>query len=58
VLFESIGVPAVSAVNQAAYTADVDFARTRLDETAFVVDWSAGQAMTLDQAVAYALAES
>ncbi|GAB4440569.1 MAG: BTAD domain-containing putative transcriptional regulator [Anaerolineae bacterium] len=56
-LFESIGVPAVSAINQAAYTADVDFARTRLGETAFAAAWSAGQAMPLDRAVAYALAE-
>lgn len=56
-LFESIGIPPVSTVNRAAYEADVSFARMHLGETAFAAAWTAGQALTLDQAVAYALAK-
>jgi hypothetical protein len=33
-------------------------ARARLDETAFAAGWAAGQAMTLDQAIAEALEET
>jgi hypothetical protein len=42
-------------VNQTAYAEDMTFARGRLTEAALAAAWAEGQAMTLDQAVAYAL---
>ena len=34
---------------------DLQLARSMLDEATFAACWSEGQAMTLDQAIAYAL---
>ena len=39
----------------AVYARDVDEARTHLGPAEFAAAWAEGQAMTLDQAVAYAL---
>lgn len=41
--------------NQAGYDRDVAAARALLDETAFATAWAAGQRMTLDETIAYAL---
>jgi non-specific serine/threonine protein kinase len=56
-ILESIGAPALTAVSQAAYTEDMAFARRHLAETDLAVVWAEGRAMTLDEAVAYALAD-
>lgn len=56
VLLESIGVPALSVVNQGAHTEDMAFVHCHLDEAAIRAAWTEGQTMSLDQAVAYALA--
>ena len=39
------------------YVRGVAEARAKLDAAAFAADWAAGRAMTLEQAVAYALTE-
>jgi hypothetical protein len=56
-LSESIGIPALSAVNQVAHTEDMAFARDHLSEAALAAAWAEGQAMSLAEAVAYALAD-
>lgn len=56
-LFESMGMPALSVVNQAAHAEDMAFAQAQLTEAAFASAWTEGQAMSLEQAVAYALAD-
>jgi predicted ATPase len=56
-LFESIGVPALSTINQAAHAEDMAFARAHLPEADLTAAWAEGQAMPLDQAIAYALAD-
>jgi len=55
-LRESVCVP-LPRVHRADYERDVAAARTQLDEATFAVAWAAGQAMTLEQAIAYALSE-
>jgi hypothetical protein len=40
------------------YDRDVAVARAQLGETAFAAAWAEGRAMTLEQAVAYALEEA
>ena len=55
-LRESVCVP-LPRVHCADYERDVAAARTQLDEATFAVAWAAGQAMTLEQAIAYALSE-
>jgi hypothetical protein len=44
--------------NRAAFDSDVATVRTQLDEDIFRVAWAEGQAMTLEEAVAYALGEN
>jgi hypothetical protein len=45
-------------VARADYERDVAIARTELDEVTWNPAWAEGQAMTLEQAVAYALQEA
>jgi predicted ATPase/class 3 adenylate cyclase len=56
-LRESAGVP-LPPVHRTAYERDLAAARTQLDEATFAVVWAEGRAMTLEQAIAYALNES
>ena len=42
---------------QTTYERDVTAARAHLDEAAFAATWAEGQAMTLEQAIAYALSD-
>ena len=53
-LREAIGAP-LPPVERADYERDVAAARSQLDEAAFATAWAAGQALTLEQAIAYAL---
>jgi predicted ATPase/class 3 adenylate cyclase len=53
-LREVVGIP-LPPVNRADYERDVAVARADLDETAFAAAWAEGRAMTLEQAMAYAL---
>ena len=46
------------AFDQAHYDRMLAAARNGLDESAFAADWAAGRAMTLEQAVAYALEDT
>jgi predicted ATPase/DNA-binding XRE family transcriptional regulator len=55
-LFESGGA-AVDMANRAEYDRCLAIVQAQLDEAAFVTACAAGQAMTLEQAVAYALGE-
>jgi non-specific serine/threonine protein kinase len=55
-LREAIASP-IPPNSQADYERVVDIARAQLDETAFAAAWAAGRALTLDQAIAYALEE-
>jgi hypothetical protein len=41
--------------NRIAHDQNVAIARTQLDEATFAAAWAEGRAMTLEQAVAYAL---
>ena len=43
--------------DQASYERDVATTRARLDEDTFTTAWAEGQAMTLEQAIVYALEE-
>jgi predicted ATPase/DNA-binding SARP family transcriptional activator len=52
------GVREVEPLDQAHYDSVVATARAHLDETAFAAAWAAGQAMTLEQAIAYARDEN
>jgi predicted ATPase len=56
-LYESMGIPPLSTVNQAAHAEDMAFARRHLAETALAAAWAEGQALSLEQAIAYALAD-
>jgi hypothetical protein len=51
---ETIGSP-LAPFDQAGYEHDVARARSALEEMAWEAAWTEGQAMTLEQAVAYAL---
>jgi hypothetical protein len=42
---------------RAAYECDVAAARAQLGEATFAAAWAAGQAMTIDEAITYALSE-
>jgi hypothetical protein len=44
-------------VDRGDYERDVALARAQLGEEAFVIAWATGQAMSLEQAIAYALEE-
>jgi predicted ATPase/transcriptional regulator with XRE-family HTH domain len=54
---ETLGAPTLS-INQAHYQRGVAAARALLDGATFAAAWAAGRAMTLEQAIAYALSES
>src|SRR5262245_65430993 len=56
-LRESMGWP-LPPVSRADYERDVAAARAQLDEAAFAEEWAAGRALTLEQAIAEALAGS
>jgi hypothetical protein len=51
---EAIGAPHWPS-ERAAYDADVDVAREGLGDRAFAAAWAQGWAMSLEQAIAYAL---
>ncbi|HEU5103349.1 MAG TPA: tetratricopeptide repeat protein, partial [Roseiflexaceae bacterium] len=53
-LREAIDAP-LPPVEHADYERDVAAARSQLDEAAFATAWAAGRALTLEQAIAYAL---
>jgi predicted ATPase/class 3 adenylate cyclase len=53
-LREAIGAP-LPPVERADYERDLAGAHSQLDEAAFATAWAAGQALTLEQAIAYAL---
>jgi tetratricopeptide (TPR) repeat protein len=53
---ESAGVP-LPAAYRAGYERDVAAARAQLDEATFAAAWAAGRAMSLEQAIAYALSQ-
>jgi non-specific serine/threonine protein kinase len=55
-LREAIGSP-LAPFDQPTYDDDVQAARARLDNDAWESAWAEGQAMTLEQAIAYALEE-
>jgi hypothetical protein len=54
-LHEEIGH--MHPVDRGDYERDVALARAQLGEEAFVIAWATGQAMSLEQAIAYALEE-
>jgi non-specific serine/threonine protein kinase len=57
-LLESIStVRATDSTDQREYDHYAAAVRTQLDEERFAKAWSAGRAMTLEQAIAYALGE-
>ena len=56
-LRELIGKPLTRA-QQANHDRDVATVQQRLDPEAFAAAWAAGRAMTLEQAIAYALERS
>jgi len=53
---EALGEPLPLAY-RAGYEHDVTTARAQLDDATFAAAWAAGQAMSLEQAIAYALNE-
>ena len=53
---EHLGPPLLPA-DRGGYEADQAAVRTELGEAAFVVAWEDGRAMTLEQAIVYALEE-
>jgi DNA-binding CsgD family transcriptional regulator len=55
-LRESIGAT-LSPVEQRVYEPYIDAARARIDESAWEESWAEGEAMTLEEAVSYALAD-
>jgi len=55
-LRQTIGAPLASA-DRADYDRTIGLARAGLDEKAFATAWAEGQAMTLEQTIAYALTE-
>ena len=55
-LREGLGLP-MHPATQAAYARDLAAVRAQIDEAAFAAEWAAGHAMTLEQAIAYALGE-
>lgn len=57
VLFEARNTPR-SRAEQTDFEQTVAFARAQMNETALAIAWAEGRAMTLDQAIAYALAEA
>jgi non-specific serine/threonine protein kinase len=48
---------ALWSLDRREYERNVAIARTQLDETTFATAWTEGQAMTLEETIAYALAE-
>jgi predicted ATPase/DNA-binding CsgD family transcriptional regulator len=58
-LLEAVGAPLyVQVQDRASIERAVDALRSRLDETTFEIAWAEGQAMTLEQAIDYALDEA
>jgi tetratricopeptide (TPR) repeat protein len=55
-LFEALGIPMEPPV-QALYERNMAAVRARLTEEAFAMAWAEGRAMSIEQAIAYALAE-
>ena len=55
-LREAVGIP-LPPVARPEYERDVAAARARLNETTWATAWAEGRAMTLEQAIAYALEE-
>jgi predicted ATPase/DNA-binding XRE family transcriptional regulator len=53
-LREVIGLP-MDPTAQTAYARDLAAVRTQIDEASFAAEWAAGQAMTVEQAIAEAL---
>lgn len=53
-LRELAGIPLMPG-DRATYDRNVSAVRAQLDETTFAAEWANGQAMTMEQAVAYAL---
>ena len=47
----------IEAINRPGYDRSLLAARAQLDEAAFAAAWAAGRAMTLDGAIAYAVAD-
>jgi tetratricopeptide (TPR) repeat protein len=56
VVREATNLP-IDAIDARAYERWVAAARTRFDANAFAAAWAAGRAMTVEQAIAYALSE-
>ena len=48
----------VDPADRAEYDRDVAAARAQLDEATFAAAWAEGRAMTMEQAMAYALEDS
>jgi hypothetical protein len=46
----------MAAAERSEYTANVAALRAQMDETSFAAAWAGGRALTMDQAIAYALA--
>ena len=55
-LREEIGSP-LEQEEQARYDQDVAAARQALGDDAFAMDWAEGRAMTMEQAIQYALSD-
>jgi hypothetical protein len=55
-LRETIGLP-LAPVDRAAYERNVAAVRAQFDAASFAAAWAEGRAMTLEQAIAYALSE-
>ncbi len=56
-LRQAITAP-MGAADRADYEQSVALAQARLDEHTFAAAWAEGRAMTMEQAIAYALADS
>jgi hypothetical protein len=54
VLRQAIGAP-IHPAESAVYDGSIQATRARLDERVFHADWEAGRAMSLEQAISYAL---
>jgi len=52
------GTAVLSTANQVEYQRNLALARQQLDEAAFNAAWNEGRAITLEQAVEYALKDS
>ena len=56
-LLENTGAPIRATADRGLYQRTASGARERLGELAWIAAWDEGQAMTFDEAVAYALAD-